>query len=262
MKSIDKLQRVFDYIESCLTTEVDINNIAQIMCENKESSERIFRFLTGVTIKEYYKNRKLSMAGIELLKEDSKVLDVAVKFGYSSSQAFTRAFRAYHGFNPMEIKKSERELKLFAPFVFTIELGTESMNYKIVDLQQRQLYGIYLEIQDEKYVGAFARQFWKNFDKSQVKGNLYGFYLNDKNSGKYYIASDIQFVNSSPIKIEKSKFAVFSFDRTSRTEEENIDNILKYWIEQSGVVFNDKVPIIEKYLKDTLEIYYPIKFLR
>lgn len=256
MDSISKLDAVFDYIESNLCGQIKIDKIAQLMCENKKSAESIFKFFTGITIKEYFKNRKLSMAGLELIKGE-KVIDVAVKFGYSSSQSFARAFNSFFGFNPGEVRQKNRTLKLFAPFVITLSFGSEPMEYKIVDQPERTLYAVMREEQNVT-TGKVARAFWKSFDKSQIKGEMYG--LSEmKDDGRYWIASDKPFVGSQPMTIKASKFAVFTFDRDARVENK-ISNIIKYWLDESGVEFNKEFPILEKYNIDSLEIYYAIKF--
>ena len=258
METLNIIKNVLNYIEDNIGEDsIDVKKIANIMHENKTSAERIFRFLTGYTIKEYFKNRKLSMAGMELLKKDKKIIDVAVMFGYSSSQAFTRAFKSFYGFSPSEIEN--KSLKLFAPLILTLSIGNEFLTYRYVELEEQEFYGVYCKTSNDENAGQAIRDFWKSFDKSKLIGDRYGFNIKESpTESKYYITSKTKFENSEKIKIRASKYAMFSFDRNARVEHK-INDIINYWIGQSGLTFDSSIPIIERYTTDALEIYYPIK---
>ncbi len=257
MENIDRLNQVFKYIESQLQKEIDMQTIAHIMCENRESSERIFKFITGSTIREYFKSRKMSMAALELCKKGAKVVDVATSFGYTSSQAFARAFRNYFGFSPREIKNDKNSLKLFPPFFASIELNREILHFKIVQQEALTLFGQSITIKDGD-TGAAARAFWKSFDKSKLSNPYFGFAAEKKDEDEYFIASSSPFEGCEEILFPASKFAVFTFDRNV-IESEKISQIFKYWINESGLEVNHAIPRLEKYNNESLEIFFPVR---
>ena len=97
MNNFDKLNEVIKYIENNLTDEISIEKICQILCVNEYTLYRIFNFITGISLTEYIRNRKLSMSGIELINSKIKIIDLSLKYGYDSPISFSRAFKKFHG---------------------------------------------------------------------------------------------------------------------------------------------------------------------
>ncbi len=91
------IQNAIDYIESNLTRELDLNDIAKAACTSEFYFQRIFSVLCGYSLGEYIRNRRLSLAGSEFSTKDVKVVDIALKYGYDSPESFTRAFTKFHG---------------------------------------------------------------------------------------------------------------------------------------------------------------------
>jgi AraC family transcriptional regulator len=127
------IQKAIDYIEDNITDKLNYNEIAkQAMC-SPCYFQKIFGILCGITVGEYIRNRRLTLAGSELTKSNVKVIDVALKYGYESPESFTRAFTRFHGITPSEVKRNGGRLKSFSRFKVQIILkGGNSMNYKIV----------------------------------------------------------------------------------------------------------------------------------
>ena len=261
--SIKRINQMFEYIESALSNceEVKPEKISQILCENRLSSDRIFRFLTGCTLNDYVKKRKMSLAGLDLYANEEKVIDVAVKYGYSSSQAFSRVFHKFFGFNPKEVKVGQKELKLFVPFVHIDELNTEELGFKIVEKENFCLHSVSVYAGEEKeQVGEVARKFWEEFDNSKIKGQQYGMSEFTEKGYFYHIASDKPFDGSKPFCMKKSKWAVFIIEGKSHSEQQNVLKIVNFWKSGSGFVRDMSLPVVEKYLPSRLEIFYPLMF--
>lgn len=105
---MEALQRMLDsieYIERNLDNDLFIEDIAAIAYMSKFHFQRMFNMLTGYTVSEYIRNRRITLATQELVNSRSKVIDVAMKYGYESPESFTKAFRKIHGFSPSEAKK-------------------------------------------------------------------------------------------------------------------------------------------------------------
>lgn len=134
---MEGLQRMLDsmeYIESNLDNELYIDDIAAIACMSKFHFQRMFNMLTGYTVSEYIRNRRITVAAQELVNTKSKVIDVAMKYGYESPESFSKAFRKIHGISPSDAKKDSQSLKAYPKLSFQIQIkGDVEMDYKIVE---------------------------------------------------------------------------------------------------------------------------------
>lgn len=128
------IQNAIEYMEAHLTDELDVREIAAQAYVSAFHFQRIFSALCGFTVGEYIRKRRLTLAAYELAATDAKVIDVAVKYGYDSSDSFARAFTKFHGVSPSVAKEKGVELKAFAPLKIRLTLeGATMMDYKIVE---------------------------------------------------------------------------------------------------------------------------------
>lgn len=105
MEWLTKMNEALDYIEENLEGTVDHRRAAQIACCSLTRFQRMFTFLTDVTVGEYVRCRRMTLAARELRDTEIKIIDLAAKYGYDSPEAFTRAFRAFHGIAPTAARK-------------------------------------------------------------------------------------------------------------------------------------------------------------
>jgi len=133
MDWIIRLQNVINYIENHLTDDIDYNKVAQEAYCSSFYLQKVFSILFGMTIGDYIRNRRLTLAGNELSVSANKVIDVALKYRYESPESFTRAFLKFHGITPSEAKKDGSKLKFFYPLSVKVTLsGGNIMDYKVV----------------------------------------------------------------------------------------------------------------------------------
>ncbi len=133
MNWITGIQNAVNYVEAHLTDELDYEEIARQAACSGFYFQRIFGILCGISLGEYIRSRRMTLAGIELSATDAKVIDVALKYGYDSPESFSRAFVRFHGITPSEAKKDGSKLKSFSRVSVQIILkGGSVMNYKIV----------------------------------------------------------------------------------------------------------------------------------
>ncbi len=104
MDLLANLNRALNYIEENLTGEIDLKEAAGLAYCSEYHFSRMFSFLAGITLSEYIRRRRLTLAAFELQTSDIKVIDAAVKYGYNSADAFTRAFQGLHGIPPSAAK--------------------------------------------------------------------------------------------------------------------------------------------------------------
>lgn len=126
------MQKAIDYIENHLTEKIDYDMVAAQSFSSSYHFQRVFSILCGFTIGEYIRNRRLSLAGSELATTDAKVIDVALKYGYESSDSFAKAFQKFHGILPSQARNNGSMLKSYSRLVLKFSLeGGNLMNYKI-----------------------------------------------------------------------------------------------------------------------------------
>lgn len=131
------------YIEESLDGKIDFKQVERLALCSDYHFRRMFSFLAGINLSEYIRRRRLTLAAFDLLHSDARVIDIAVKYGYSSPDAFTRAFVALHGVTPTEARDARRPLKAFPRMTFQITIkGASEMNYRIVEKEGFRIVGL------------------------------------------------------------------------------------------------------------------------
>lgn len=113
MDWIETIQKTIDYIEDNIQEELDAEVLASKVNASSFNFQRMFAILCGCTVGEYIRNRRLTLAGYELLNSDSNILDIALKFGYETNESFTRAFTRFHGATPSVVRKNKMSINTF-----------------------------------------------------------------------------------------------------------------------------------------------------
>ncbi|HWO96459.1 MAG TPA: AraC family transcriptional regulator [Bacillus sp. (in: firmicutes)] len=143
MDLLKNMNRAMKYIEENLTNEMDFKEVARLSYCSEYHFKRMFSFLAGVTLSEYIRRRKLTLAAFELKDSNIKVIDIAVKYGYKSPDAFTRAFQQLHGITPSEARSNGYSLKAYPPMSFQLSIkGGVEMNYRIEEKEAFRIIGI------------------------------------------------------------------------------------------------------------------------
>ena len=141
MDILIRLNKAVDYIENHLQEDVDIGNASKIACENEDSFKRIFRSLTGLTVHEYIRKRRLSLA-VSDIHNGEKIIDVAIKYGFNSGDSFCRAFKNQHNATPIAVRDLTVPVHIYPPVSFHINIkGAEKMNFKIIERAELEVFG-------------------------------------------------------------------------------------------------------------------------
>ncbi|MGI6764399.1 MAG: AraC family transcriptional regulator [Anaerovoracaceae bacterium] len=136
-----ELNHVIDYIEENLTEDLSLEAISQYAKVSDYHFRKIFYYISGMTLSEYIKNRRLSEANKDLLRGE-KVTVVAYKYGYESVDGFTRAFKKWSGFLPSDVMKKGVS-KSFPKFSFVISIkGGNVMEFRIEEKPAFYLAGV------------------------------------------------------------------------------------------------------------------------
>ena len=103
---------------------------------------RIFSFLSGISLSEYIRRRRLTLAALDLRDKNLRIIDVAVKYGYSSADSFSRAFHLLHGILPSKARNQNTQLKAYPLMTFQLSIkGGYEMKYRIVEKEPFRLVG-------------------------------------------------------------------------------------------------------------------------
>ena len=131
-----------DYIETHITEDISTETVAKHVNISPFYFQKGFSMLCGYTVTEYIRNRRLALAGGELLNNDVKIIDTALKYGYDSPDSFAKAFTRFHGITPSMARKEGVMLKSFAPLKLTISLkGGYLMDYRITKKESFTVLG-------------------------------------------------------------------------------------------------------------------------
>lgn len=149
------------YIEDHITEDITAADIASAVNVSPFYFQKGFAMLCGFTVGEYMKNRRLTLAGNDLLASQETIIDIALKYGYDSPDSFTKAFTRFHGASPSSVRKGTVLLKSFAPLKLKFSLeGGYLMDYKIV---RKEAFTVLGNARVFPYEGAkeIVPQFWQ-----------------------------------------------------------------------------------------------------
>lgn len=138
------LQKAIDYIEEHLLEDslVTGENISKQIFSSEYNFRTIFRVITGYAIGEYIRNRRLSLAGEEIINSKQSILDIALKYGYDTPESFTKAFTRFHGVSPSYVRKNGTGLKTFTRIILRVQaVGGSVLDYSIEELGEIHLIG-------------------------------------------------------------------------------------------------------------------------
>ncbi len=187
---IEEFQRSIDFMEQNLTETLDIKEIAGKAALSPFYYQRIFGALCGITVGEYIRARRMTLAAQELAGLDVRVIDVSVKYGYDSPDSFAKAFQRFHGITPSQAREPGAALRSFAPMhVKVIMEGGSMLDYRIVEKAPVTVVGIKRRFHSETSYEEIPK-FWNKWavDKKGLKG-MFGLCMDmDGREFDYWIA--------------------------------------------------------------------------
>lgn len=126
MEWLCRMNEALRYIEANLRGSIDYREAARIACASLTRFQRMFTFMTDLTVGDYVRCRKMFLAAQDLKNSDIKVIDLALRYGYDSPEAFTRAFRAFHGAPPTAVRRLG-VCRSYPPISFQINISGGNM---------------------------------------------------------------------------------------------------------------------------------------
>ncbi|WP_406944317.1 GyrI-like domain-containing protein [Halobacillus sp. SY10] len=143
MTWIQSMQKAIDFMEENLLKDISMEEIAQAAHASLFHFQRIFSLLTDMTVAEYLRRRRLTLAAQELRKGERKIIDVAYTYGYETPESFSRAFRKQHGISPREARSYRGKMTAYNRLVLQVNLkGADPMEYEVVEKEAFKVVGM------------------------------------------------------------------------------------------------------------------------
>lgn len=282
MDWIDKMNAAIAYIEENITTSLNTENIAKIADSSTYHFQRMFAYMTGIPLSEYIRRRKMSLAVADLKDDAMKIIDVALKYGYQSPTAFTRAFKSVHGIAPSLVKLEGVSVKSYPPLNFQMVIkGVESLDFRIETKEAFRVVGVSIPLYgDFTEMAEPVEQIWRiaeNNGTIQKLRSLMGkdslglleVMIPDENieSWCYLISVTTDAPLEESLKeytVDAYTWAIFSYEGKSLEETQKMgERVISEWLPTSGYEY-DNGPDISVHGKEgptgtILEYWLPIK---
>jgi len=277
MEWLEKMNRVIDYIEDHLDDDIEYEKLALMTHCSVHHFQRVFSFVADLPLSEYIRRRRMTMAATELQKTDAKIIDLGLKYGYSSPNSFTRAFYSVHQVLPSQVRSQGIRLKAFPRLSFQLSImGGKEMEYRIIEGESSKVFGksIHVSFTDGKgyeMIEDFIRESWRTGMRDEIRkaagydpeglgdSRLLGIAMyNHNHTGDYrfMLMADYPSPGVSDdfdvLEIPKAKWAVFT---TTCLEDEELDTMTKIWkrlpewFQSTGFELAQGVPELERCYK-------------
>ena len=278
MDWLNGLNKVMSYIEDNLTNQIRHESLASMAGCSVYEFSRVFSFLTGMSVSEYIRRRRLSQAVFDIQGGRERVVDIALKYGYESQAAFTRAFKELHGVAPLSARKTGVFFKTYPPMAFSLSVkGANAMKFRIEKRECFQIVGLSGydgECENGDHLTPLWRRFMEEYDHVLWNGgvdNYYtapfwqvGAYWFQSENGKTKSIIGAEFKGRKPDgmaveTIPAATWAVFSINSSTGIDYVPVayTSIMTEWLPASQYKRDEGVPNLEVFPQgDTAEEGY------
>lgn len=254
MSYIDALENALGYIEAHLKGDIDLSDVAKEAGYSLYHFQRIFKGVVGDSIKEYIRKRRITEAAKELTHTDESIIDIGIKYGYQSREAFSRAFEKVYGRSPSQVKKEGllyyiREPMTFDYMMFEYKRRTEGMQPFFRKLPERLVVGKKYQMKADGSNFKEIPLLWHkwNSDKTwtQIKERKYDSecmgicIFSEGITFDYMIGHEVKSINHIPKgmtihKLQPSLYAVFkTIGPVTESVQKTWDYIYTIWLNES-----------------------------
>lgn len=221
MDVLQELNNVSAYIEKHITDDIDIGELSRIALQSSDNFSRLFSYMVGMSVNEYIRRRRLSLAVTDLQSSNAKIIDIAMKYGWNSSDAFTKAFINQHGTTPTRARSKIGSVKIFPPVSFELNIkGAKEMDFKIVNIDSFEVFGLSKQFnclsadrfKQQSIMWSVEFEHYPEKISAGYDGIWYGIF----NGGKYSIArrqEDTDYNRLEKIAVPGGEYAVFTTEK-------------------------------------------------
>ena len=169
MEWTETLKRTVDYLEEHLLEDGAAERAAQAVYLSPLYLQKGFKLVTGYSMGEYVRNRRLYLAGLEAIAGREKVIDLAYRYGYDTPESFSKAFSRFHGGSPTQLRQHPERLVSFLPLKITLSIrGGHGMDFTVEKMESFQLIGVEREFSPETSYQELPK-FWDEFTGAHCK---------------------------------------------------------------------------------------------
>lgn len=255
---VQSVLNVISFIEENLNEEISLNQVIEVSNFSKYHFLRIFKAVSGTTLNEYLRRRRLTKAAEELLHTDEGILDIAIRFSYSSQESFTRAFKDMYGETPYVYRQNGihriyLDKVLLTEKILNIKEGASSMVPKIVYKEGFTLVGMKYEGKnDNNEIPMLLHKFFLRLKEIKHRVNhkvSYGYNTwTDKiiETGEFTYIAGVEVEDESDlpegmvyIKVPRNKYALFSINSLIEDIGKSISDIYSKWLPMTGLELAD-----------------------
>ncbi len=169
MEWTESLKTAIDYMEANLLEDISAEDVADQIHMSSFYMQKGFKIMTGYTIAEYIRCRRLYLAALDMIAGKEKVIDLAYQYGYDTPESFTKAFSRFHGVSPMQMQGNAMKIKTFLPLKISISIqGGNDMDYVVEKMTEFKVIGFEREFSMNDAYEKIP-QFWGEFAKQYLK---------------------------------------------------------------------------------------------
>ena len=207
MNYINEMQKAIDYIEDNLDKDINFEKVSKEVGMSSFYFHRIFTAIIGISPTAYIRNRRLTVAAQEISKSNENIVDIAFKYGFESHEAFSRAFKNFHGVVPKLAKTDGNEFKNFSRANLEIEVNTNNvLNYRIESKDVIRVAALFrkFNLDNKNEVPEYWNEMKKNGILDNISDsynkNLLGICIGTQNAFEYRYGIGIEVEGTEDIK--------------------------------------------------------------
>ena len=263
MNIYKQLNEVIDYLENNLKKKIDYSKTAKMLGANLYIAEQLFKLLTGITMKEYVRYRRLTLAAKDL-RNNMKVIDVANTYGYPNLSSFTRSFITFHNATPKEVKNGKVS-KIYPVLHFKSNYTKrDDIKYKIVDNKKFTLYTI-KKLFPINNNSSLIEDFWKGiknenneFKNTKRRYGISELIKNNTEEFYYHVGLEEKWDNASIFTISSSSWFVITTRSFKAVDVNNcINNTEEIYLPSLNYKLKEN-NYLEIYYDDYVELWFPL----
>ena len=275
MNYISELQKAIDYIENNLDNNINFETVAKEVGMSAFYFHRIFSAIIGVSPTTYIRNRRLTLAAQEISKNNENILVIALKYGFDSHEAFSRAFKNFHGVAPKMARTDGNEFKNFSRANLEFEVNTNNiLNYRMEGKDVIRIAALFRDfnLDNKNEIPKYWIELRENGTLVNISDNytknLLGICIGTQNVFEYQYGIGIEIENTEYIEI-KNGMKVIEIPRCSWVvfkcegqDEKDINELWSRIYKEFFVSTNYKQCMdmdFELYIDNNTEIWIPIE---
>lgn len=245
-----------EYIEENLLTIENSVEVAEYLNMSEIYLQKGFQVLTGYTVSEYIRNRRLYQAALDVMNTDEKLIDIGLKYGFDSPDSFTRAFSRFHGINPSDMRKTKKGCHKFLPLKVEIQVkGGNNDTSKIIRKYKFKVIGCKKVINtdyENEDLEAFKSQVYDRYDEGKENDDEFSHAMEENSIGEFgirkyidekcfeymiagrYVGGDIP-EGMCVEEIPEAEWAIVDYNDASETVMDSIEDAKKQVSDEKGI---------------------------